>query len=117
MNRLPCAALLLLAGVAPALAQPAPAADEILPVTFTCAGNGALEVVFVNTAGGNSYAVLLDGAELVPMRVAISASGARYVALAQGDGRVLWTKGRTATLYAGSGDAERVVKADCMMAD
>lgn len=40
-----------------------------------------MEVVFLNTAGGDSYAfVLLDG-EMIPMQVAVSASGARYLSL------------------------------------
>ena len=135
MNRLLCAALLVAAG--PALAQtppqpaqagpgtagpvpapllPAAARDDILAVRFTCADGQRLDVVFLNTAAGNSYAVVRMGDDLVPMQVAISASGARYTALSPDDGRVFWTKGDTATLYAGP-DGDKVLMADCKEPD
>ncbi|WP_112873429.1 MliC family protein [Paracoccus endophyticus] len=134
MNRLLCAALLVAAG--PALAQtpppaqavpgtpgtvpapllPAAAQDDILAVRFTCADGQWLDVVFLNTAAGNSYAVVRTGDDLVPMQVAISASGARYTALSPGDDRVFWTKGDTATLYAGP-EGDKVLMADCKEPD
>jgi len=118
MNRLLCLALLLAGTVAPALAGSAsePARDDILHVTYACAGGETLEVVFLNTAGGNSYAVVRAPDGLLPMQVAISASGARYVALSPEDGRVFWTKGSEATLYAGP-DGEQALLTDCSTSD
>ena len=134
MTRLLCAALL---AAAPALAQtpppppqaapgaagtvPAPmlptaAQDDILAARFTCADGQRLDAVFLNTAAGNSYAVIRIGDDLVPMQVAISASGARYTALSPGDDRVFWTKGDAATLYAGP-EGDKVLMADCKEPD
>lgn len=107
-------AALLLAGLAtPALAQTAPEPqDEILPVTYACPNGETLDVVFLNTAAGNSFAVLRLGEELLPMQVAVSASGARYTAVPPEDDRVFWTKGDTANLFAGP-DGGTTLLADC----
>ena len=104
------------AGTVPAPLLPAAARDDILAVRFTCADGQRLDVVFLNTAAGNSYAVVRMGDDLVPMQVAISASGARYTALSPDDDRVFWTKGDTATLYAGP-DGGKVLVADCKETD
>lgn len=119
MNRLFPAALLLAVWSAPALAQTAPdqANDDIVRVRYVCAGGETMEVVFLNTAGGNSYAVVLDGGELRPMQIAISASGARYTALSPEDGHELWTKGDEATLHDGTGGTARLVRTDCTAVD
>lgn len=95
----------------PALAQ-GEAQDQILAVSYRCAGDATLDVVFLNTAAGNGYAVMQSPDGLVPMRIAPSGSGARYEAVASDDGRVLWTKGEDATLYDGP-DLSRTVMADC----
>lgn len=133
MNRLLCAALLLAANPALAQTPPAPATpatpgagpapmlapaaqDDILAARFTCPDGQTLDVVFLNTAAGNSYAVVRIGDDLVPMQVAVSASGARYRAIPPDDGRVFWTRGDTATLYDGP-DGDRVLLADCKDAD
>ncbi|MBV0891308.1 MliC family protein [Paracoccus sp. Z118] len=120
MKSLLPAALLLSALAAPTLAEttsaePAPVAaqDQILSVTYVCPDSETLDAVFLNTAAGNSYAVLRLGEELLPMQVAISASGARYTAILPDDDRVFWTKGDTANLFAGPNGDETLL-ADCM---
>lgn len=116
MTHLFPAALLLAGLAAPALAQTAPEPqDEILPVAYACPNGETLEAVFLNTAAGNSFAVLRLGEELLPMRVAVSGSGARYAALSPGDDRVFWTKGDTANLFAGP-DGETTLLSDCKAA-
>lgn len=119
MPRLALAALFLAA--APALAQtpaasdtpPAPE-DTLLRFHYTCDGGQGFDAVFVNTAAGNGYAIVgLDGA-LIPMEVAISASGARYLSIAEDGPRYqFWTKGMDATLSTLEGEAETPLMADC----
>ena len=101
-----------LAGTATADSAPVQPQDQLLPVSFTCPDGETLDAVFLNTAGGNSYAVLRMGEELVPMQVAISASGARYTAIAPEDDRVFWTKGDMASLFAGP-DGDETLLTDC----
>lgn len=96
--------------------------DQVLMARFACDGGTGLDAVFVNTAGGSAFAVIGIDDRLVPMAVAISASGARYVSIpdlqadgADGDAAgapgiryQFWTKGDTARLstLAGEGGAE-----------
>lgn len=103
------AALALLATAAPAAA--ATGGDQFLHVTFDCPGGEVLEAVFINTAAGDSHAVVTRGDGLMPMTVAISASGARYTTLPDAAPFTFWTKGDSASLYK-SAD-ETPVLADC----
>lgn len=100
---------------------PAPA-DMLLRFHYTCADDKGFDAVFLNTAGGNGFAVVgLDDA-LIPMEVAISASGARYLSVADAPDAEpaadavqyqLWTKGMDATLSTIDGEAETELMADC----
>lgn len=99
MHRLAFAALTLAAS--PALAvTPAAPQDEVLTVRYTCEGDTPLDAVFINTAAGNSFAVIALEGRAIPMAVAMSASGARYLSESDVDGvqYELWTKGCEATL-------------------
>lgn len=85
--------------------------DSLDDVSYTCEGDSALQVVFINTASGNSYAIVQDQDRMIPMQVAVSASGARY--LSADGGFQLWTKGDAADLVALDGDAETPLRSGC----
>lgn len=87
------------------------AGDQLLHVTYDCPGGATLEAVFLNTAAGASHAVVTTGEGLLPMTVAISASGARYTTLPGAQPFTFWTKGDRASLYAGA--EETPVLTDC----
>ncbi|MFV0408867.1 MAG: MliC family protein [Paracoccus sp. (in: a-proteobacteria)] len=85
---------------------------EIFTVDYTCADNRTLQAAFINEGEAN-YAVLLDADRLVPMTIAQSGSGARYLSE---DGKLeLWTKGPEATLRR-VGDEEVTLYQDCQEA-
>ncbi|PIE09948.1 MAG: lysozyme inhibitor [Rhodobacterales bacterium] len=93
-----CAALVLTAGSA--LAQ-----DEgtsmpwATAISYECERGARIDVMFINTDHGESYAIAQIEGQLVAMTIEISASGARYVEDASG--YVLWTKGDEASLFHG----------------
>ena len=76
-----------------------------------CPGGGTLEAVFINTGAGASHAVITRGDGLMPMRVAPSASGARYTTLPGAAPFTFWTKGDSASLYEGADETPVLV--DC----
>ncbi|WP_439273146.1 MliC family protein [Pseudochrobactrum sp. HB0163] len=90
---------LLLSGMAgAALAQsPAPEAEEMAPltkVTYICERNVEVPVVYVNgLKNDESMAVISVEGKLVPMRIAPSGSGARYIALDEQDSYRWHSKG------------------------
>lgn len=94
--------------------------DVLLRFHYSCEGETGFDAVFVNTAGGNSFAVIgLDDA-LIPMEVAVSASGARYLSVVGEGGEAvgdvqyqLWTKGMDATLSTLDGDTETDLMTGC----
>lgn len=101
----------------PPVTEPAPrpetmGQDTLDDVSYTCEGDSSLQVVFINTASGNSYAIVQDQDRMIPMQVAVSASGARY--LSADGGFQLWTKGDSADLVALDGDAETPLRSGCM---
>ncbi|WBU63439.1 MliC family protein [Paracoccus aerodenitrificans] len=68
---------------------------ETLAVTYDCADDRELQTVFVNSEE-ESHAVIYDAGRLVPLSIAVSGSGARYLSE---DGRLeFWTKGPEAML-------------------
>ena len=104
---------------APALAQ-APAApvvpvagDTMEKFSYSCVGNQTLQVVFVNTAGGSSFAVVLEEDEMIPMNLVPSASGAVYEPASTDYRYRLDTKGDTAHLYTTDGGKDTPVKTEC----
>ena len=101
--RLPLIAVLL------SLPAAAMAQDAMFSVTYACADDRTLEASFIN-AGDESFAVIFEAGALVPMQIAESASGARY--LSADEQLELWTKGPEATLTL-LGENETVLYRDC----
>ena len=97
MNRIHIAASLLLSSV---LASTQASADEIKKTKYVCDDNEVLEVVYVNTSK-NSYAVISQVDEMVPMRQMKMASGSNYEAVSKNYTYKLYTKGATAELVEG----------------
>jgi len=89
---------------------PPAAEDSVQTLAYACPDGGTLQVVFINTAAGNSYAVLSWQGELMAMQVGISASGARYVPIGGGEDHVLWNKGNEVSLY---GPGNEVIQQGC----
>lgn len=75
--------------------------DSVSQVKYVCADNEVLDVVYINTAAGGSYAVLQQAGELIPMQIAKAASGANYTAIDPDYSYELQTKGQSATLVEG----------------
>lgn len=98
-----------------------PAMDEVTVMDFTCAEDTGFTALFLNTAGGNSYAVTAMDEQPVWFEIAVSASGARYVSQpvnldgdeGAGTQLELWTKGKTATLSILDGDETAPLLVDC----
>lgn len=102
--RLPILALILSLPAAAAMAQ-----DAMMNVAYACADDRVLQASFIN-AGDESFAVVFEAGALVPMQIAKSASGARY--LSADEALELWTKGPEATLTL-LGENETVLYRDC----
>ena len=95
----------------PALAQTAeaPPQAEIQQLSYLCERGVVLDATYINTAAGESFAVLQAEGRQLALKSAVSASGARYIgaqmpleAPAEGEkpvsGPEWWTKGDTGTL-------------------
>lgn len=108
----PAAAAAAPTATTPPSTEPAPG-DSIEAVSYACAGNKILHAVFVNTAGGSSFATILQQDELIPMQIAVSGSGARYTAINPDYTYELVTKGDSADLYATTNGKEERVLEDC----
>lgn len=67
--------------------------DALARVVYTCKDEAQLEVVYFNSAAGNSFAVMSYGGELVPMEQVVTASGAAYAAMDDALNLKLFTKG------------------------
>ena len=101
--RLPILALAL------SLPAAAMAQEAMMNVTYACANDRVLQASFIN-AGDESFAVIFEAGALVPLQIAESASGARY--LSADEQLELWTKGPEATLTL-LGENETVLYRDC----
>lgn len=77
------------------------ATDSISRIKYACADDKALEVIYVNTAAGNSYAILSQMDAMIPMEIIPMASGANYKAMDENDSYKLYTKGEKADLVKG----------------
>ncbi|WP_301099593.1 MliC family protein [Otariodibacter sp.] len=75
--------------------------DELTKIAYACENKDAMEVVFVNTSK-DSYAIIVDTDEMIPMKIQKSASGAIYKAISPDYNLALYTKGKEATLMAGN---------------
>ncbi|WP_144575540.1 MliC family protein [Agrobacterium sp. DE0009] len=67
-------------------------------VSYACANNETMRVVYVNGADGKSFAILLQMDEMIPMAEQRAASGAVYKAINRNYTYVLRTDGNNATL-------------------
>lgn len=105
--------VLSLAGVAHANTS----GDDIRQVKYACAGNEVLDTVFINTKAGNSFAIITQANELIPMAITPMASGASYVPIDADYTYRLDTKGDTATLVTVDGGKDTVVLSDCTAAN
>lgn len=59
--------------------------DTIRKVDYYCERGVMIPVTYINTQSGAAFAVIHVEGKQVPMRIAISASGARYIALDEQD--------------------------------
>lgn len=71
--------------------------SAITKMHYACEGKQVLEVVYVNT-DKDSYAIISQVDEMIPMKITRSASGAIYEAMDKNYTYKLYTKGNTATL-------------------
>ncbi len=78
------------------------ATKEISKTAYVCNGNKTMEVVYINTTAGNSYAVINQMDEMIPMQLMKMASGANYEAINKRYSYKLYTKGKKANLVEGN---------------
>lgn len=106
--------LAMLAGLAgPAAAEElAAGVEEGLTVRYRCEAGAAVEVAYINTPEGGSYAVVLHAGVLVPMKAGPTGSGVRYVSL-QPPALVWHTKGNGGFL-ANDDAGETMIAAGCV---
>lgn len=102
MAALPCVAL---------------AEETLTKVVYTCPAGEPIQAVFLNTDAGDSYAVIMEKGELIPMAREKSASGAVYKSSIPDQDFELLTKGQNADLVATTGDKEEWLKSDCVSKD
>ncbi|MCI5850894.1 MAG: MliC family protein [Sutterellaceae bacterium] len=74
--------------------------DHLTKAIYACDNGRTLDVIYVNTASGNAWAVITQLDELIPMAVTTSASGATYKAINPAYTYRLYTKGNEAMLEA-----------------
>lgn len=75
-------------------------ADEITKVSYVCENNQVMEVIYINT-DKDSYAIINQMDEMIPMKIMKMASGANYEAMNKAYTYKLYTKGDNADLVEG----------------
>ncbi len=90
------------------------ATKEISKTAYVCNGNKTMEVVYINTTAGNSYAVINQMDEMIPMQLMKMASGANYEAINKRYSYKLYTKGKKANLVEGN---DNPVLSNCSSAE
>ena len=90
------------------------ATQEISKKVYVCDGNNTMEVVYINTTAGNSYAVINQMDEMIPMQLMKMASGANYEAINKNYSYKLYTKGKKANLVEGN---DNPVLSNCSSAE
>ena len=76
-------------------------ADEVTKVSYTCENNKIMEVIYINTEK-DSYAIINQMNEMIPMKIMKMASGANYEAINKNYTYKLYTKGDNADLVEGT---------------
>lgn len=111
------AALLLLATPALADTQKRPKLERV-PVTYRCAGDVTVPVIFVNPENVDAgYAATVIDGKLMVLPLVISASGARYRSDDPAPGYQIWVKGDEAMITTGPEDDDKPVAEDCRIVD
>lgn len=90
------------------------ATQEISKKAYVCDGNKTMEVVYINTTAGNSYAVINQMDEMIPMQLMKIASGVNYEAINKNYSYKLYTKEKKADLVEGN---DRPVLSNCSSAE
>lgn len=75
--------------------------EEITKVSYACENNQMMEVIYVNTEK-DSYAIINQMDEMIPMKIMKMASGANYEAINKNYTYKLYTKGNNADLVEGN---------------
>ncbi|WP_261247062.1 c-type lysozyme inhibitor [Proteus terrae] len=75
-------------------------ADEITKISYVCENNKVMEVIYVNTAK-DSYEIINQMDEMIPLKIMKMASGANYEAMNKNYTYKLYTKGDNADLVEG----------------
>lgn len=75
-------------------------ADEITKISYVCENNKVMDVIYINTAK-DSYAIINQMDEMIPMKIMKMASGANYEAMNKNYTYKLYTKGNNAELVEG----------------
>ncbi|MCK9782552.1 c-type lysozyme inhibitor [Hafnia alvei] len=75
-------------------------ADEITKISYVCENNKVMDVIYINTAK-DSYAIINQMDEMIPMKIMKMASGANYEAMNKNYTYKLYTKGDNAELVEG----------------
>lgn len=108
MKTMTCTAFFAATLSQPLAAEPA----QIATARYLCERGARVEATYIN-AGDSSFAVIGIEGRQIGFEVAASASGARYVSADPAQPYVWWTKGETAMLLHGTGDAETAIYQDC----
>ncbi len=74
------------------------ATDSIQQTVYQCERGVTVPAAYINTASGESFAVINVEGKQIPMKIDVSASGARYVSIDETHGYRWHTKGKTAML-------------------
>ena len=101
--------------VIPFAASAQSTAVEVTTHTYACERAAQVSATYINV-GDQSFAVVTFEGRQVGFAIDASASGARYVSTDPAQHFVWWTKGDTAMLMHGMGDAEAMVYASCAVA-
>jgi membrane-bound inhibitor of C-type lysozyme len=88
---------------------------EMTTQTYACERGAQVGATYINV-GDQSFAVVTFEGRQIGFAIGTSASGARYVSTDPAQPFVWWTKGETAMLMHGTGDAETMVYASCAVA-
>ena len=74
------------------------ATDSIQQFTYQCERGITVPATYINTASGESFAVINVDGKQIAMKIDVAASGARYVSIDETQGYRWHTKGKTAIL-------------------
>ena len=85
---------------------------DVTTVRYGCDRGAQVVATYLN-AGEQSFAVVGFEGRQLGFVIGTSASGARYVSSDPAQPYVWWTKGDTAILLHGTGDAEAMIYGDC----